>query len=107
MQENGDFVADIDPATGFTVRELVSSRDIPTNSRTYYFTAKLTGAISQNHPWQITAFGTPESDVQFAGSVRDPGSATTIRAFGQSPQARHIHAGKANTAKGAKDQCRN
>src|SRR5215470_5470979 len=39
---NGDGVADIDPKTGFTVRELVSQRDIPTNSRTYYFTAKLT-----------------------------------------------------------------
>ena len=75
-QMNGDGVADIDPKTGFTVRELVSKRDIGTNSRTYYFTAKLTGAISQNHQWQVTAFGNPESDVAFAGTVRDPGSAT-------------------------------
>jgi outer membrane receptor protein involved in Fe transport len=75
-QMNGDGVADIDPKTGFTIRELVSQRDISTNSRTYYFTAKLTGAISQNHQWQITAFGNPENDVAFAGTVRDPGSAT-------------------------------
>ena len=75
-QMNGDGVADIDPKTGFTVRELVSQRNIGTNSRTYYFTAKLTGAISQNHQWQVTAFGNPETDVAFAGTVRDPGSAT-------------------------------
>jgi outer membrane receptor protein involved in Fe transport len=75
-QDGGDGVADVDPVTGFTVREQVASRDIPTNQRTYYFTAKLTGAISQNHQWQITAFGNPESDTSFIGSVRDPGSAT-------------------------------
>ena len=37
----------------------------------------------------------------------DPGSAATIGAFGQSPQARHIHSSETDTAKSAEDQCRN
>jgi outer membrane receptor protein involved in Fe transport len=58
--QNG--VADIDPNTGFTVRELVASRDIPTSFKTYFFTGKLTGAISQDHQWQLAVFGNPEND---------------------------------------------
>lgn len=69
---NQDGAPDVDPATGFTVRERVSSRDIDTDQKTYFFTAKLTGAISQNHQWQITGFGNPENDTALVGTVRDP-----------------------------------
>jgi outer membrane receptor protein involved in Fe transport len=71
----GDGVADIDPATGFTVREFVTSRDIAQDFKTYYFTAKLTGAISADHQWQVTAFGNPENDTALIGTVRDPNTA--------------------------------
>lgn len=71
----GDGIEDIDPETGFTTRELVSSRDIPQNFKTYYFTAKLTGAISSDHQWQLTGFGNPESDTALIGTVRDPNTA--------------------------------
>ena len=45
------------------MRENVGHRDIPTSAKTYFFTAKLTGAITQDHQWQISAFGNPENDI--------------------------------------------
>jgi hypothetical protein len=72
----GDGREDVDPNTGFTVRELVTSRDIPQDMKTYFFTAKLTGAISSNHQWQITGFGNPENDTSLIGTVRDPNTST-------------------------------
>jgi outer membrane receptor protein involved in Fe transport len=72
---NGDGVADIDPNTGFTQREQVASRDLPSNYKTYFFTAKLTGAISSNHQWQITGFGNPERDDAVFSTIHDPNSA--------------------------------
>jgi outer membrane receptor protein involved in Fe transport len=82
VDANNDGNPDVDPTTGFSKRTLVSSRDIPTSFKTYYFTAKLTGAFSQDHQWQISGFGNPESDsalpVNAAGVpsvVRDPNTA--------------------------------
>jgi outer membrane receptor protein involved in Fe transport len=71
----GDGVADIDPTTGFTQREEVSRRDLGSDFRTYFFTAKLTGAVSSNHQWQITGFGNPERDDAVFSTVHDPNSA--------------------------------
>jgi outer membrane receptor protein involved in Fe transport len=69
----GDNRADVDPATGFSVREEVTRRDFESNLKTYFFTAKLTGAISSNHQWQITGFGNPEADdAVITGTVHDP-----------------------------------
>jgi outer membrane receptor protein involved in Fe transport len=77
MDNDGN--ADIDPKTGFTIRRPVASRDIAQTFNTYFFTAKLTGQISQDHQWQITGFGNPENDkslpVNASGIpnvVRDP-----------------------------------
>ena len=71
--DGGDGVADVDPATGFTVREKVDSRDIPRTFNTYFFTAKLTGAISSNHQWQISGFGNPAADDDIAtGLIHNP-----------------------------------
>ncbi|TMQ08665.1 MAG: TonB-dependent receptor [Deltaproteobacteria bacterium] len=73
MDQNG--VPDIDPSTGFTVRSPIAKRNIGTNATTYFFTAKLTGAISSNHQWQISGFGNPENDTALLGTVRDPNTA--------------------------------
>ncbi len=71
----GDGIPDIDPNTGFTRREQVARRDLTSDFKTYFFTAKLTGAISSNHQWQITGFGNPKrADAVFA-TVRDPNTA--------------------------------
>jgi outer membrane receptor protein involved in Fe transport len=77
---NGDGFTDIDPVTGFTQREEVSRRDQVSNFKTYFFTAKLTGAVSSNHQWQVTGFGNPESDDgPIVGTLHDPttGQGTT------------------------------
>lgn len=82
VDRNDDGVPDIDPSTGFTVRERVATRDIPTSFKTYFFTGKLTGAISQDHQWQISGFGNPETDSSLPTNtagvpvvVRDPNTA--------------------------------
>lgn len=71
----GDGRVDIDPVTGFTTRERVSSRDLGSDFKTYFFTAKLTGAISSNHQWQISGFGNPEQDEAVFATVRNPNTA--------------------------------
>jgi outer membrane receptor protein involved in Fe transport len=71
--DGGDGVPDVDKATGFTLRERVDARDIPQTFNTYFFTAKLTGAISSNHQWQISGFGNPESEQRlYTGVIHDP-----------------------------------
>jgi hypothetical protein len=59
IDENQDGIPDIDPDTGFTIHDEVASRDIPRENKTYYFTAKINGAIDQNNQFQISAFGNP------------------------------------------------
>jgi outer membrane receptor protein involved in Fe transport len=71
----GDGRTDIDPATGFTRREKVASRDLGSDFRTYFFTAKLTGAISSNHQWQISGFGNPERRDAVFSTIHDPNTA--------------------------------
>jgi hypothetical protein len=58
---DGDQEADIDPDTGFTVHERVAERDFNQTRTTYFFTAKINGAINQNNQFQISAFGNPTS----------------------------------------------
>jgi outer membrane receptor protein involved in Fe transport len=73
MVTNGDGIPDVDAATGFTRREEVSRRNIVTNAKTYFFTGKLTGAVSSNHQWQVTGFGNPETDEgPIVGTLHDP-----------------------------------
>jgi len=61
VDKNGDGVPDVDPATGFTIHDLVSSSKYPIDSKTYFFTAKINGAINENNQFQISAFGSPEN----------------------------------------------
>jgi len=75
IDADNDGVADRDPVTGFTQRQEVARRDIPSNFKTYFFTAKLTGAVSANHQWQITGSGSPQVADAVISTVRDPLSA--------------------------------
>ena len=61
VDENDDGIPDVDPDTGFTETENVSSSDIPRELQTYFFTAKINGAVDQNNQFQISAFGNPSS----------------------------------------------
>ncbi|MBX3161099.1 MAG: TonB-dependent receptor [Deltaproteobacteria bacterium] len=63
-----DGIPDIDPTTGFTVHEQVGTpTDLTNQAATYFFTAKINGAINQNNQFQISAFGNPStSDPVFA-----------------------------------------
>ncbi len=62
VDANQDGVPDIDPATGLTKHELVSKSDTDGSAKTYYFTAKINGAIDQNNQFQISAFGNPRTN---------------------------------------------
>jgi len=56
--QNG--VADVDE-NGFTKKEEVAENDLSRNRQTRYYTAKINGAISPDHQFQISAFGNPAS----------------------------------------------
>jgi outer membrane receptor protein involved in Fe transport len=70
-----DGVPDQDPATGFTEREEVARRDLASSFQTYYLTAKLTGAISDAHRWQLAGWGNPQRADRVFDTVRDPSTA--------------------------------
>jgi len=73
VDRDGDGVPDQDPTTGFSEREEVARREIPSTFKTYYLTAKLTGKVSDDHRWQISGWGNPQSsDAVLFGTVRNP-----------------------------------
>jgi hypothetical protein len=53
-----DGVPDSD-ADGFTIHDPVSSSDIPRTNQTYFYTAKVNGAVDQNNQFQVSFFGNP------------------------------------------------
>ncbi|CAN5550911.1 TonB-dependent receptor [soil metagenome] len=70
IDENQDGVPDVDPVTGFTKHTEVSRSTTNGSSKTYYFTAKINGAIDQNNQFQISAFGNPRNaDRPYSGSA--------------------------------------
>jgi Carboxypeptidase regulatory-like domain/TonB dependent receptor len=71
--QNG--IPDINDETGFTERENVSSTDIANKFTTYFFTAKINGAINQNNQFQISAFGNPGAGDALYGTLRNPDNA--------------------------------
>lgn len=75
FDDDQDGNPDVDPSTGFTRRAEVARRDLASSSKTYYLTAKLTGAISDNHRWSIAGWGNPRQADQVFDTVRDPNSA--------------------------------
>src|SRR5690606_3379106 len=71
IDEDQDGVPDVDE-NGFNRTEQLSSSDIPRDFKTYFFTAKINGAIDQNNQFQISAFGNPRSAEDVFGIVRNP-----------------------------------
>ena len=72
VDENQDGLADVDPNTGFTVHKNVASSDIPSDAKTYFFTAKINGAVNQNNQFQISAFGNPRNVEDVFSITRNP-----------------------------------
>lgn len=71
--EDQDGVADVDPNSGLSTRDFVSESVTPASFKTYYFTAKLSGALDQNHQFQLSAFGNPNRNLPTTSSVvRNP-----------------------------------
>jgi len=73
VDNNQDGIPDVDPNTGFTIHAPVSQSSIPERRTTYFFTAKINGAIDQNNQFQLSAFGNPRT-----GQIDDFGSALTF-----------------------------
>jgi outer membrane receptor protein involved in Fe transport len=59
FDEDGDGIADLDPMTGLTRAEEAGRTGLPGKVDTYFYTAKLNGAISEDHQWQLSAWGNP------------------------------------------------
>jgi hypothetical protein len=72
VDKNMDGVPDTNDDTGFTVRENVAAADLPTSLTTYFFTAKINGAINQNNQFQLSAFGNPRSGDVIYATLRNP-----------------------------------
>ena len=75
VDKDSDGVPDSNMDTGFTIRENVSSTDLPTSLTTYFFTAKVNGAINQNNQFQLSAFGNPRTGDTIYGTLRNPDNA--------------------------------
>jgi hypothetical protein len=56
-----DGVPDINPETGFTIANPQSVSELPLDFTTYFYTAKINGAITQDHQFQVSAWGNPRS----------------------------------------------
>jgi len=72
VDKNNDGIPDTNEDTGFTEREQVGQGDIPTKLTTYFFTAKINGAINQNNQFQVSAFGNPRSGDSIYLVTRNP-----------------------------------
>jgi hypothetical protein len=59
IDKDANGIADRDPGNGLTIREQVSERDVSSALQTYFYTAKINGALDQNNQFQISAFGSP------------------------------------------------
>ena len=74
----------VDPNTGFTKHQLVSSSDIPDSQTTYFFTGKINGEIDQNNQFQVSVFGNPANGdtPQTNANSSSPGDALINRDIG-------------------------
>ncbi|MBA3538312.1 MAG: TonB-dependent receptor, partial [Deltaproteobacteria bacterium] len=71
VDKNDDGVPDTDNL-GFTVHEDVSKQDIEANFKTYFYTAKINGAVNANNQFQISAFGNPRQADDLFAVTRNP-----------------------------------
>ncbi len=72
---NDDGKADIDGDTGFSVREQVATNSYKNTSQTAYFTAKINGAVSSKHQFQISGWGNPDTATGVYSLLHDPNTA--------------------------------
>jgi outer membrane receptor protein involved in Fe transport len=74
VDDDQDGIPDIDADTGFTVHKEIASRPLAEVERTYFFTAKLTGAVDENHRGEVGVFGNPTTsdEVTGFGMLRGP-----------------------------------
>jgi outer membrane receptor for ferrienterochelin and colicin len=72
VDKDSDGIPDTNQETGFTERENVASGELPTKLSTYFFTAKINGAINQNNQFQLSAFGNPRSGDSIYLVTRNP-----------------------------------
>src|SRR5262249_43595003 len=82
VDKNQDGVPDVDPATGFTVHDPVSNSTYASTAKTYFFTAKLNGAVNQNNQFQISAFGNPSTSEGPVDLTRNPQGAQIEKDIG-------------------------
>jgi hypothetical protein len=61
QDEDGDGRADRDEDSGFEIFNELGRSPMSTSSQTHFFTAKINGAVSQNHQYQISGFGNPRA----------------------------------------------
>ena len=59
--DGGDGIPDVDPATGITLHAPVSSSLLPEHRTTYFFTAKIDGAIDPNNQFELSVSGNPST----------------------------------------------
>ena len=84
VDDDQDGIPDIDGATGFTVHNEIASRPLAEVQRTYFFTAKLTGAVDENHRGEIGVFGNPgtSDELTYFGMLRAPAALMWRREVG-------------------------
>ncbi len=70
VDQNG--TPDLDPETGFTANEEVTRSELPRDFKTYFFTAKINGAVNQNNQFQVSAFGNPRNAQDVYSITRNP-----------------------------------
>ena len=75
LDDNQDGVPDVDPNTGFTKHKELTNSKLPIDLKTYFFTAKINGAVNQNNQFQISAFGNPRVVSDVFSLTRNPAQA--------------------------------
>lgn len=69
----GDCIADVDADTNLILVEELNRRGRARFRQTHFFTAKINGALSENHQFQISGFGNPRTfDRDFYRLAGDP-----------------------------------
>ncbi|MCX5748514.1 MAG: TonB-dependent receptor, partial [Proteobacteria bacterium] len=72
IDEDQDGVPDVDESGLTKHGEVVDTAKIPANFKTYYFTAKINGAVDANNQFQVSAFGNPRSADDVFSLTRNP-----------------------------------
>jgi outer membrane receptor protein involved in Fe transport len=69
---NNDGEADVNEETGFIETTPLSSTELGLTDTTYFYTAKINGALSQNHQFQISAWGNPQTSTDLFAPTSAP-----------------------------------